>query len=538
MFQRFFYSLILICAAVAASAQRTAIKDSAKPGTQIIYEHADRFSRQIIDSFTYLTLVGKARVRQDKTRLQADSIVLDVNNNIAQAYGNVFINDADSVFTYAQYVKYLGKEKKAYLKNAVKLTDGKGTITTDDMDYDTGIKMGSYHNGGKVVNGKTTLTSKDGYYYGDTRDVYFYNRVEMIDPETKIFTDTLLYNLNTEITSFVSTTTIFTGNRRIVTKSGFYDVKNKKAQFAKRTLIEDSAATIIADDMAMEDSTGRGEFRGNAVYRSKDSINGYDLIANLIMTDKKKNTILATEKPILFIKQKLDTIYVTADTLFSAKQSDLQKAKKMSFLRDTAKGKTFAELDKDSSNDRYFEAYRNVKIFHDSLQAVADSMFYSSVDSVFRLFTNPIVWAQDNQITGDTMYLFVKNRNPEKLIVFEHAMAISKLNDKYFNQLQGNSIVGLFKNGKIDILKTKGSPAQNVYYAQDEQNRLVGVNQSRADAIHVEFLNDKPNRVLFINDLNGTMFPLNQVNHKEIQVKGFKWLVDLQPKTKFDILGN
>jgi hypothetical protein len=116
-------------------------------------------------------------------------------------------------------------------------------------------------------------------------------------------------------------------------------------------------------------------------------------------------------------------------------------------------------------------------------------------------------------------------------------MAISLVNATFYNQLKGNSITGYFKDEKISLLKTKGSPAQNVYYAQDESNKLVGVNQSFADQINIEFINNKPEKVIFINNLQGTMFPVNQVNHKELQVKNFKWLIDLRPKTKFAVIG-
>jgi len=535
----FQFSTILLLFPIVSFAQRTVIQDTVKSGKPIVIIQAPQYNLQDKGDSTgkFLSLSGgNVIVQQERTKFYADSIVLNQKENWLEAFGNVHINDADSVHTYAQYVKYLGKEKKAFLKNKVRLTDGKGTLTTDDLDYDVNIKLGTYHNGGKVVNGKTTLTSKDGYYYGDTRDVYFYNSVEMNNPSTTIFTDTLLYNLNTEITNFVSITTIFNEKRRIVTREGFYNLKTKVGQFGKRTFIEDSTYTLTADDMS-EDSTGKAELRGNAVYRSKDSKNGFDLMANNIKSNRKKNTLLATEKPILFIKQDADTIYVTADTLYAARFSNLQKAKSVPIVRDTVNGKYEFKLEKDSSNDRYFEGYNHVRIFHDSLQAVADSMFYSSVDSVFRLFTNPIVWAKENQITGDTMYLFIKNQNPEKLMVFENAMAISKVNSSYFNQLKGNRINGFFKNGKISLLNTKGSPAQNVYYAEDERKKLVGVNQSSADVINIEFINNKPEKVIFINNLQGTMFPMNQINHNEIKVKGFKWLDDMRPKTKFEILG-
>ena len=534
-----YLTLLLLFLAQFSLAQRTAIKDTLKPGKTIVIIRAEHYNFEDRDSTgKFIALAGNAKVKQERTFFDADSIVLNQKENYLEAFGHVHINDADSVHTYADYLKYYGKDKKAFLKNNIRLTDGKGTLTTNDLDYDVGIKMGTYHNGGKIVNRQTTITSRDGYYYGDTRDVYFYNKVAMTSPDTKIFTDTMLYNINTETTNFISPTTIFNGKRRIFTKEGFYDTKTKKAQFAKRSCIDDSTYTLCADDMAFEDSTGKAQFRGNAVYRSKDSLSGFDLIANDIKTNSKTKTLLATEKPILLLKQENDTTYIAADTLFSARFTQLQKVKNLPILRDTSKENYSFKFDKDSSNDRYFEAYSNVRVFNDSLQAVADSMFYSSTDSILRLFKNPVAWAHDNQLTGDTMYLFVKNKNPEKLVVFENAMAVSKVNGSFYNQLRGNNITGYFKDDHIDVLKTKGSPAQNVYYAQDEQKKLVGVNQSAADVINIEFINNKPEKVVFINNLQGTMFPLNQVNHSDLQVKGFKWLIDLRPKSKFAILGD
>ncbi len=534
-----FYFFILLVFSSPIFAQRTAIKESEQPGKTIVIISAERYNLQDQDTLgKFISLAGKAKVQQDKTFFDADSIVLNQKENFLEAFGNIHINDADSVHTYADYLKYFGKEKLAQLRNKVRLTDGKGTLTTDNLDYEVGLKMGTYKNGGKLVNGKTILTSKEGFYYGDTKDVYFYKNVEMLSPDTKIFTDTLIYNINTETTTFTAMATIFNEKRRVVTRDGYYNLKTKKAYFGKRTFIEDSSYTLRADDMDFDDSTGKGSFTGNAVYRSKSVIDGFDLLANNIKTNSKKNTLVATEKPILFIKQENDTIYLTADTLFSGKYSSLQKTKNLRTLRDTINGVYEIKYDKDSSNDRYFEAYHNVKIFSDSLQANADSIFYSGADSVFRLFKNPIVWAQENQITGDTIYLFLKNKKPEKLLVQENAMAISKVNSSFFNQIKGNNILGLFKDGKFELLKTKGSPARNIYYAEDEEKKLVGVNQSIADVIEVHFKNDKPEKVIFINNLTGTMFPINQVNHNDIKVAGFQWLQDLRPKTKFDILGN
>ena len=526
-------------------AQRLPSDSLAPEGKKIDILSALKYNYQKLDSLNEIvSLVGKVIVKQDKVLFYADSAVLNRQLNILEAFGNVHINDADSIHTYAQYLKYLGKEKKAYLQKKVRLTDGEGTLTTEELEYDATVKIGTYLKGGKLVNKKSTLTSTEGYYYGDTKDVIFKKKVVMIDPDNKINSDTLQYNTSTEIATFTSPTIVYNvkDKRTIKTREGFYDMKNKKAELYKRSVIDDSSAIFTADDMAFDDSTGLGEFRGNAVYKSKDTAQGFDMIANNIRTNKKTNSMVATQKPLLLIKQGADTIYIAADTLYSAKLSDLTKKRIVPQVRDAfwldsiSKQTKLISKDEEDSADKFFEAYYNVKIFSDSLQATGDSLFYSLKDSVFRLFKKPIVWAQENQITGDTIYLFIKNKKPERLYVFENSMAINKVDSAdYYNQLRGTTINANFVDGKINEMRAKGN-AENVYYALDEEKNFIGVNKSSADIIDVFFEDSKPQKVVFLRNLEGTTYPMRGTNHEELKIRGFKWNENLRPKSKFDLL--
>ncbi len=538
----FFIVLIIVQSAIA---QRPAA-DSAKPeGKKLDILRAGRLNFLKIDSLhDYTSLAGEGesqpRVKQEKTIFSADSMIINQVDNTLEAFGNIHINDADSVHTYAQYLKYLGREKKAFLKKKVKLTDGNGELTTEELEYDVTLKIGTYLNGGKVKNKKTVLTSKEGYYYGDTKDIFFKRKVVLIDPAYKIVTDTLQYNSSTEIATFTSPTTISdTGRLVIKTREGYYDLKNKRGILYKRSVIDDSTYTFTADDMAIDDSTKLSEFRGNAVYRGKDTAQGFDMIANNIKTDRKKDILLATQKPILLIKQGRDSIFVSADTLYTARLSDLMKTRFVPNIRDSAKTDSLIQKNKpDSSSNKFFEAYYHVKIFSDSLQATGDSLFYSLQDSVFRLFKSPVVWAKENQITGDTIYLYIKNKKPERLYVFENAMAISKVDSSgYFNQVKGRTINALFNDGKISFLKARGN-AENVYYGQDDQKKFIGVNKSNADIIEVLFDDSQPTRVTFRSNLDGTSFPMRQVNHEDLKLRSFKWLDAIRPKSKYEILAN
>jgi len=496
-------------------------------GKLIEFLSAESYNIKKQDSVDYLILVGNVKIKQGNTFLFGDSIIVNTTKNSLEGFGKVHINDADSVHTYADYLMYDGNTKKAKLRNHVKLTDGRGTLTTDSLDYDVSIKIGVYKKGGKLVRNKTILKSTEGVYYGITRDVLFRNKVSLIDPDNSIFTDTLEYNTYSQLANFISPSKIISGSRIIKTKNGNYNLGTKKGYLYERSSIDDSTYFFIADEMAINDSLGLGEFRGNAVYKSKDSLS-FDLLANNIKTNRNKDILLATELPILLIKQPNDTLYVSADTLYSGRLSDL--------TRKIPKVRAKEEILQDSSLNKYFEAFHHVKIYSDSMQGVADSLFYSLADSTIRLHNQPILWVNENQITGDTIYMHLNNKKAEQLRILNNAMAISPVDSTdYFNQLKGNSIVVDFMDNKIHKMQTKGS-AENIYFTTDNEGKFIGVNHSNAQIITIDFNNDEPVKIVFINQLTGKMTPLFDLPKNELKLNNFKWLIDLKPMSKFDIL--
>ena len=488
---------------------------------------AESYNVKKIDSNDYLILVGHVKIRQGKTLLFGDSLILNTTLNTMEGFGNVHINDADSVHTYSDYLKYVGATKKAYLRKKVKLTDGKGILTTDSLDYDVSVKLGHFTKGGKMVRNKTILKSKEGFYYGVTRDVIFRNKVELNDPENSILTDTLEYNTYSQLANFISPTKIISGSRIIKTSNGNYNTGSRKGYLYERSSIDDSTYTFIADEMAIDDSLGLGEFRGNAVYKSKDSLS-FDMMANNIKTDKNKSILLATELPTLLIKQQKDTLYVTADTLYSGKITDLK--------RPFPKARDSVGIIKDTSLNKYFEAFHHVKIFSDSLQAKCDSLFYSLSDSTIRLLNKPIIWTSGNQISGDTIYMYLQHKKPEQLNVIENAFAINKVDTtNYFNQLKGNKLSVWFEDGTITKMRTKGN-AENIYFVLDDAKKFIGLNHSASQIIEILFKDGNPSKVKWINRLQGGMNPIGKVTEEELILRGFKWQEELRPKTKFDIL--
>ena len=120
----FFIVSILWLSCSSLFAQQTAPTPIVDSSSKLIeFLSAASYNVKKIDSTNYVILVGDVKIRQGKTLLFGDSLVLNTTLNILEGFGKIHINDADSVHTYADYLKYLGNEKKAYLRKKVKLTD-------------------------------------------------------------------------------------------------------------------------------------------------------------------------------------------------------------------------------------------------------------------------------------------------------------------------------------------------------------------------------------------------------------------------------
>jgi lipopolysaccharide export system protein LptA len=602
---------------------------------------------KLIDSVTSLqTIAGNVRLREGLTIFICDSAIINKRSNELEAFGNIHINQNDSIHAYSQYLKYIGQDRIAHLKKDVRLTDKKGTLYTQALDYDLKTNIGTYQNGGRVVNGKTTLTSEEGVYYADTKDVFFKKNVHLTDPKYNIWSDSLQYNTETQVVNFITQTHIRNKDGGdIYTSSGNYDLKNGKAFFGNRTLFIDSTRTYVGDVVAIDETSKTAQLQGNAVV--KDSVDGYSIIGGEIFVNQNNKSFLATRKPVLIFKgEAKDSTFIAADTLYSGIETTDSTGLIKKFTTDTLKktivvnetgepvadsavifnnkdsitekilpdkilqdkilnpGKqrtdsltkiitadslpqplpvaktdtsnaypnrdstavlersadssviTIADTtkklmpDSTASNNkllkdslgkappdtiRYFQAFHNVRIFNDSLQAVCDSLYYTSRDSVFRLYKDPLVFSNKSQIAGDTINLFTKNRKAERIYVFENGIIINEVSKQMYNQAAGRTLNGYFLNGVIDFVRVKGSPAESVFYPQDDDSAFTGMNRCKGDVIELYFVDKAVNKVKVVNDVDGIFFPIRKIPEDQKQLAKFKWLDSRRPKNKFEL---
>jgi lipopolysaccharide export system protein LptA len=640
-----YLSLLLLCFGKTLHAQQPVVLPQPSDTIRIInIVQSKNLREKTIDSATTIeTAAGDVIIKEGLTTTYCDSVVINRRTNEVEAFGNVHINDNDSIHTYAQYLKYIGGDRIAYLKKGVKLTDKKGTLLTEDLEYNLRTGIATYKNGGRVLNGKTVLISNEGVYYTNTKDVYFKNKVHLINSRYDIKTDSLLYNIASDETRFIAPTHIVSKDGIIDTKSGIYNLKTGQAIFYERTNFKDSVRSFIADKVLSDEKTGIIQLDGRA--KLVDSVNKVTVIANHIELNKKENSFLAYNKPVMILYKDNDSTYIAADTLFSGlrkydivqgrriekneikdtlkkvvavnadtkdstdvfkgrrkrddllnkllvkkdssqkivlpdagetdtatlnliKKDSLQKGqfvktdsvkkeiiinvnkpdtaltgitkrdslqKKQLIKTDTLKKAVAINLNAKDTSIRYFLAFHHVRIFNDSLQSVSDSLYYSTEDSTFKLFGQPLVWNGKSQIAGDTIYMYTENQKPKRVYVFYNSIVINQTADQLFNQIAGRTLNGYFKSGELDYIRVKGSPAESIFYPQDDDSAYTGMNRSSGDVIDVYFVKKELNKVKFVNNVDGVMYPIRQIPTDKKQLKNFKWQDARRPKNKLEL---
>lgn len=292
----------------------------AQQKTKIILKSSQRARVEKNSNTTYLR---NPVFQQDNATLACDSAIFYEAKNMFDAFGNVHINQADTINIYSDRLTYDGNTKNAHLTSNVRMIDKESVLTTNILDYNLGSKVGTYVTGGKIVNKDVTLTSKNGYYFSNSRDAYFRYNVVVVTPETTIKSDTLRYNTLTNWTYFYGPTNIMGKDDNLYTENGAYNTKTQYAYFGKKNLYTTGSKSLKGDSLYYDGIAGYGKAVRNIVFRDTvdktvmyGQLGYYYKIDQRTVVTKNPYVGLGTSDSIKLGKKLVpDTLWMGADTL-------------------------------------------------------------------------------------------------------------------------------------------------------------------------------------------------------------------------------
>ena len=121
------------------------------------------------------------------------------------------------------------------------------------------------------------------------------------------------------------------------------------------------------------------------------------------------------------------------------------------------------------------------------------------------------------------------------MYVFQQGLIVNKTKEGFFNQMSGKTINGYFIDGKIDYMRVKGTQAESVYYMQGNDSSYLGMNRATGDVIDLYFKKEELNKVIFVNQVAGEMYPMKKIPEDQKKLKTFQWLDEKRPKNKAEL---
>lgn len=452
-------------------------------------------------------LIGNVVLEHEGTYLYCDSAYYNSEANNVDAYGNVRINSGSVIITSA-VLHYDGNTKTAQVDKNVKMTDDKMVLTTDHLTFNTNTNIGNYSTGGKITTPENVLTSTIGYYYANDKVSFFKKNVVLVNPSYTMKSDTLKYNTETEVSYFYGPTTIVSKENFIYCENGWYDSKNDIAQFNKNAYFMNKEQKLNGDSLYYDRKTGFGKAFNN--------ISAIDTVQHILMKGnyaeyyEKQGKTMITNKAMLIQNIDGDSLYLHADTLKG--------------FFDTTKAGT----------GKILYAYNHAKFFKSDMQGLCDSLIYSFKDSTIYMFTLPILWSDKNQMSADTILIFLKNKQVHQMNLYNSSFVISKDDSIRFNQVKGKNLVGHFVNNKLSKINVYGN-GETIYYVRDEKNGIVGVNKAVADNLLILVNENAIKSITFISKPDATLYPEKDLSKNDVRLKNFKWEEDKRPEEPDDI---
>ena len=503
------FGLCLI--AMAATPARKGAK-KAKKDDRVYLVHADELKYDLYGRVPGAQIVkGRVHFTNDGAQLWCDSAYFFQEQNAVEAFGHVRFKQGDTLSLTCEYGQYEGEEQMMRARRQVVLKHRQQTLYTDSLDYDRMYENAYFFEGGKLVDGKDVLVADWGEYHPDTRQAAFFYNVKMRSGKDIIDTDTLYYDTRQSLAHVTGPSKVTSGDNVIHTADAWLNSKTNRSQLFGRSTIVNKEKTITGDSLYHNSATGLNEGFGRVVYR--DTVNNNALLCGHLQYNDKTGYGFATRRALMKEYSQKDTLYVHADTL-----------------------KIFTYNIGTDSVRRVVHGYDKVKAYRTDIQAICDSMVFTSADSCLTLYRDPIAWNGNRQLLGEVMKVYMNDSTVREAHVIGQALSVEKVDDdNHYNQVSSRLMDAFFVDGAMRQAVSTGNVLTVFYPQDDKDSTLTGLNYLETDTLRMFISPQRQLEKIWTPRAQGTMYPMTQIPPDKYRLPTFAWFDDLRPISPDDV---
>lgn len=182
------------------------------------------------------------------------------------------------------------------------------------------------------------------------------------------------------------------------------------------------------------------------------------------------------------------------------------------------------------SSYKLVKGYRNVKMFRSDSQMVCDSMVMLNTDSIIRLYIEPVMWNEENQITSDSMAIYTRNEVLTKAHFMGNPMMAMEIDTMYYNQVAGKDMTAYFADGEVYRNDVEGN-AQTIYYMQEEDSpEVTGLMYIESASISFYLEEGEIDKIAYKQNPTYVLYPMNMIPESQnLKLKDFEWFYSRRP---------
>ena len=424
-----------------------------------------------------------------------------------KAYGNVKMVQGDTVTLTSKYAEYNGITQFAFASEDVVLTSPSNTLLTDTLFFNRQKQESYYRSGGIVKDSTNTIESIIGRYYMEKEKYAFRKNVVVTNPDYIIHTDILDFYTETGHAYLYGPSTITGEDSKIYCEKGFYDTQLDEGHFQENANVDYDTRNLKGDSIYFRQRDNFASATNNIVVT--DTINNSVVKGHYAEMYKDLDSLFITKNPIASSLQDKDSVHIASDILMLTGKAD----------------------------QRIMRAFKDARIFKNDLSGKADSIWSSESIGLTKMITNPILWAEESQITGDTIHLIsnIETNKLDTLKVFYDSFMVMKDTIEGFNQVKGKEMYALFNEDneihEVNFIKN----TETIYYVREDDGDLIGIDKAMSSAIQL-FLED--NEIVIIDyktNVDSSLYPEEEFPPNFRRLKGFLWRGDETIRSKEDL---
>lgn len=536
---------------------------------RVFLEKADVLKKQAGED--YQIVVGNVEFRRGGMFMYCDSAHFYDSPGAIDAFGNVRMEQGDTLFVYADELNYSDTTQLAVLYadfgKKVRLINRDVTLTTDIFNYDLGIDLGYYEVGGVLTDPSNRLISWYGEYSPTTKDALFRDRVELHSRRgggdtLDIYSEQMLYNTNTHIAILDTVSTIISKDGTIHTSDGVYNTDTQQADLYDRSLVVGkNGNTLTGDTLYYDRQTGFGEAFGNI--EMVDTAKKVILLGDYGFYYEELDSARVWGHALAKEYSQKDTLYLHGDTITTFRRvtfPDIKDSKVLNDSIDSLEAVETVEEDEVVEEDEavevveedevveaveeddvaqpdtinYLVAHPNVKFYRVDLQGLCDSMTFVSKDTLLHLDRHPVVWNENKQIFGNKIILHLNDSTVDWAKLPDFGFVAEHVDEEFYNQLTGKEMFATFVDGELRHLDVSGN-VQAIMLPQENDSTYNKIANLESSYMAADFRKQALQRMKLWPETSGTMTPLYLAKKQLYYLPQFRWFEPLRPLKPDDV---